>query len=162
LCSEEYALSEALVPAPPELIPVAVADAVISTGEGESQPDADMDNEAVAVARQFPAMPVTARRRRKPKSALRTLIEVVIGGVAGCLVAYYVLAFYYGPEFRARGFPQLPLPGIAWITAPQSADDAKTTPPKKKPAKSKTNGANRSDSDTRSSCSPGQNVIQLG
>jgi hypothetical protein len=142
------------------LIPVAVADAATSTEEWKSQPDADVDNEAVAVAKQFPAMPVTARRRRKPKSALRTLIEVVIGGVAGCLVAYYVLAFYYGPEFRARGFPQIPLPGISWITAPRADDGAK--PPEKKSPKSRPNGANHSESDTRSSCSPGQNGIQFG
>jgi hypothetical protein len=175
LCNAEYVLSEALALAPPELIPVMLTDAERSAGvagaamaetmhgEGEPQQDSWGENEAAAVAERFPSMPVAVRPRRKPKSALQTLIEVVAGGLAGCLVAYYLLAFYYGPEFRATGFPQLPLPGVSWITAPRVApDDAKAKPAEKKPANNKPKAANHGESDTRSSCSPGQNVIQLG
>jgi len=159
LCSAEYALSEALTPAPPELIPVVSHD----VQQSASIAGVAVENEAAAVAERFPAMPVTVRRRRKPKSALQTLIEVIAGGLAGCLVAYYGLAFYYGPEFAAKGLPQLPLPGVSWITAPRAApDDAKEKPKVEKPGKNKPKNANHGESATRSSCSPGQNVIQFG
>ena len=174
LCNAEYALSEALGPAPPELIPVMLTDAERSAGvagvamaeathgEGETQQDSEGVNEAAMVAERFPAMPVTARRRRKSKSVVQTLIEVIAGGLAGCLVAYYLLAFYYGPEFRAKGLPQLPLPGISWITAPRVAPDDAKAKPAEKPANSKPKTASPGESSTRSSCSPGQNVIQFG
>jgi hypothetical protein len=128
------------------------------------QPDSEGENEAVAVAEAFTAKPVLARRRRKPKSALQTLIEVVAGGVAGCLVAYYGLAFWYGPEFSKTNLPVLPLPGIEQIIVPRPApaDANKEKPSEKKPAKGKPKPADHEESATRSSCSPGQNVIQLG
>jgi hypothetical protein len=152
LCSAEYALSEALALAPPELIPVVSTAAppeaaaepappaiAVTTvpAEAETPQDSEPENEAAAVAERFPTMPV-ARRRRKPKSALQTVIEVIAGGLAGCLVAYYGLAFYYGPEFAAKGLPRLPLPGIDWITAPRpETDEGKEKTPEKKPAKNK-------------------------
>ena len=151
-------LGVALGPVPPELIPVALSDvheladvqhlaAAAGVGaaeavptEGENEQDSAGHNEAL-VAERFPAMPISGRQRRKPKSALQTLIEVVVRGVAGCLVAYYGLAFYYGPGFRNTGLPQLPLPGISWITAPRPADGANDRPKDKprdeKPAKNK-------------------------
>ena len=166
LCAGEYALSEALALAPPELIPVGLPAAEESTPaapetaaepaseeevQTEHEPESEGENEAAAVVKQFPEVTATARRRRrKPKSALQTLIEVVTGGLAGCLVAYYGLAFYYGPEFHNKGLPQLPLPGISWITAPR-ADDGATTKPavtkptektEKKPNKGKAGAAN--------------------
>jgi len=184
LCNAEYALREALALAPPELIPVALpvaqppasaagvamaetAQRVATDGttgvEGEPRQDSEAENEAAMVAERFPAMPVAARRRRKPKSALQTVIEVIAGGLAGCLVAYYGLAFYYGPDFCAKGLPQLPLPGISQITAPRApAEDAKDKPTEKKPANNKAKAANHGGADTRSSCSPGQNGIQFG
>jgi len=72
------------------------------------------------------------------------MIEVVVGGVAGCLVAYYALAFYYGPEFGVKGgLPKLPLPGIEWITAPRMApDQPKDKPADKKPAEDRSDAAN--------------------
>jgi hypothetical protein len=131
--------------------------------QDEPQHDSEGENEAAAVAESFPAKPLVARRRRKPKSGLQTLIEVIAGGLAGCLVAYYGLAFYYGPEFAAKGLPILPLPGIESIVAPRpTPDDAKQKPPEKKPAKAKPKAANHGESATRSSCSPPQNVIQFG
>jgi hypothetical protein len=175
LCDAEYALAEALTPPPPELIPVGLSAAPASTAAAEDMAaetthlpealphDSDVENEAAAVAEAFPAKPVAPRKRRKPKSALQTLIEVVAGGLAGCLVAYYGLAFYYGPEFGAKGLPILPLPGIERITAAQPAsDDAKSKLPQKKPAKSKQKSSRHEESAASSSCTPEQNVIQLG
>ncbi len=169
LCNAEYALGEALTPPPPELIPVGLPDvqpAAVIAGEAAAEPQqaSEGENEAVAVAEAFTTTPVVARRRRKPKSALQTLIEVVAGGLAGCLVAYYGLAFWYGPEFANKGLPVLPLPGIEQIIAPRPtpADANKEKPSEKKPAKGKTKAIDHGESATRRSCSPGQNVIQLG
>lgn len=161
LCSGEYALSEAEALAPPELIPVvlpAIEGLTAAAHEATAEPaiaedveiphDFEGENEAAAAAKQLPNVSATVRRRRrKPKSMLQTLIEVVTGGLAGCLVAYYGLAFYYGPEFCNIGLPQLPLPGIAWITAPRAGDDAApkpadTKPTEKKPDTGKAGAAN--------------------
>jgi len=161
LCAAEYALSEAVALTPPELIPVGlhVAEGLASaTHEATAEPvtiqdveaphDFEGENEAAAAAKQFPDVSATTqRRRRKPNSMLQTLIEVVTGGLAGCLVAYYGLAFYYGPEFRNIGLPQLPLPGISWITAPRAGDDVapkptETIPAEKQPDKGKGSAAN--------------------
>jgi hypothetical protein len=163
LCNAEYALGEALTPPPPELIPVVMPDAQPSaalTGEAtaeppppheESQGDSEGENEAAAAAIAFPAKPVAARRRRKPKSPLQTLLEVVAGGLAGCLVAYYGLALFYGPALRDKGLPILPLPGIESITAPRPAPgDANEKPPQKKPAKSKSKTETHGESAARS------------
>jgi hypothetical protein len=159
LCNAEYPLGEALAPPPPELIPVALPGVLTSVGVAgeatepthpheEAQHDSEGENEAAAVAEEFPAKPVAPRRRRKPKSALQTLIEVVAGGLAGCLVAYYGLAFYYGPELADKGLPILPLPGIESITAPPPApEDAKGKTPEKKQksAKGKPESTNRGE-----------------
>jgi hypothetical protein len=142
LCAGEYALGEALSLAPPTLIPVGLPAAEGSTPAAnetdvKTQHDSEPENEAAMAAKHYPAVSSPTRRRRKPKSSLQTLLEVVLGGLAGCLVGYYGLAFYYGPEFRNKGLPELPLPGISWITAPQAADEPATKPPDKKPAKGK-------------------------
>jgi hypothetical protein len=162
LCNAEYALAEALTPPPPELIPVILPDVqpeqpLTAVGEEPAaetiEPQeasalgAASENEAAAVVAEFPAKPAPPRRRRKHKSALQTLIEVVAGGLAGCLVAYYGLAFYYGADFAAKGMPILPLPGIESITAPRAAPDAgKQKPPEKKPDKGKPKPANHDES----------------
>ena len=49
-----------------------------------------------------------------PASALKRLIEVVTGGLAGCLVAYYGRPFWFGPGVQDVGFPELP--GVPWLT----------------------------------------------
>jgi hypothetical protein len=145
LCEAEYALGEALAETPPELIPVAlrIADQATTGGHehaaamgfGDASHELAAENEAVAAARECAARPTTGkRRRRKERSPLRTLIDVVSGGLAGCLLAYYGLAFWFGPEFRNLGFPVLPLPGIVQITAPKDAGPAPAKPPEKKPA----------------------------
>jgi hypothetical protein len=177
LCNAEYALAEALTPPPPELIlvsadvqPVQPSPALADVTAAETahppeepQPVSEVENEAAAVAAEFPAKPAAPRRRRKPKSALQTLIEIVAGGLAGCLVAYYGLAFYYGPEFAAKGLPILPLPGIEWIVAPRpAADAAKEKSPEKKPAKGKPKAASREESAAANFCPPRQDIIQSG
>jgi hypothetical protein len=151
LCSGEYALNEALAWTPPALIPVVSPVAVDFAPPPHEIPvePAERDqigvhegsepvNEAVVAVQRFSATSVPAmRRRRKPKSALKTLIEVVTGGLAGCLVAYYALAFYYGPEFRNVGLPQIDLPGIAWITSARTGDKGGEKPAEKKPGAKK-------------------------
>ena len=119
LCAAEYRLSEAI---PPELIPVLVAtdqaSAAGRTVEHEEVTIEHEENEAAAVAvgqSRMAAMAAVRGRQPGPASALKRLIEVVTGGLAGCLVAYYGLALWFGPEFKAFGFPELP--GVAWLTA---------------------------------------------
>ncbi len=174
LCYAEYTLGEALTPPPPELIPVglpeaepsaAVADEAAEPAHPQEEPrhDSEGENEAVAVAEAFPAKPLTPRRRRKHKSGLQTLIEIIAGGLAGCLVAYYGLAFYYGPEFAAKGLPILPLPGIEWITTARPAPDAaKKKPPEKKPGKGEPKADSHAESAASTPCPPRQNVIECG
>jgi len=141
LCEAEYALSESLALAPPELIPVVSAAAwapsatgketAIESGTREEEVERGIDggNEAAAVAERFPAMPAAARlRSHNQKSGLHVLIEVVAGGLAGCLVAYYALAFYFGPQFPRVGLPILPLPFISSITAPPDEGDEAEQP----------------------------------
>jgi LSD1 subclass zinc finger protein len=120
----------------------------------------DEPDEAAAVAERMPATSVAAQlRRRRSRSAWRTVFEVVTGGLAGCLVAYYALAFWFGPEFN-KYLPQLPLPFISRLTEQK--------PPAEKPARGKP-GSGAKSTDARPlpggktrSCKGGQNVIQLG
>ncbi len=142
LCEAEYPLSDSLSLAPPELVPVAGAtkhegteqggETAIEQSVGEAEhPSGGEVDEAAAAAERFPQMPPTARlRSNRQKSALRVLIEVVAGGLAGCLVAYYALAFYFGPAFNRVGLPILPLPFISSIIAPAEEEDR---PPPKPP-----------------------------
>ena len=111
LCNSEYALSEALALVPPELIPV-VAEALESTSIADVavEPPAEVEipsstETSRTKRRRWPSeCPATSAaavlQRRRSRSALRTVIEVVTGGLAGCLVAYYGLAFWFGPEFH--------------------------------------------------------------
>ena len=115
LCEAEYPLSESLDLAPPELIVLvpfvegSAAEPVIHIDLG------DVDRrETFAVASTSASL-----RPRYQKSGLRVFFEVIAGGIAGCLVAYYALAFYYGPQFRRVGLPELPLPFISRIIAPR-------------------------------------------
>jgi hypothetical protein len=140
ICDAEYALSEALAWAPPALIPLASAAAEESTpvphdAHDEDTHDSEPLNEAALAARQCAAVSPPTRRRRRQKSTLQTLIEIVLGGLAGCLVGYYALAFYFGPEFRQRGLPELPLPGIKWLTSAPADDQSPPKPPPNKVSK---------------------------
>ena len=63
------------------------------------------------------AKPAPKRRRRQPKSMLQTAIEIVTGGVAGTLFAYYGLAWYQGPRFD---LPKFGLPFVEQLTADPS------------------------------------------
>jgi hypothetical protein len=145
LCDEQYALGDAIALTPPELIPVeavAVSSPTDHGAEDADQHDSEADNEAVAAVRSYSAPTGVRRRRRKPKSAVRTLVEVVLGGLGGCLLGYYALAFYFGPEFRHTDFPQLNLPGISWITSLRSHENGPVRPLEKKPANLKGGAVN--------------------
>ncbi len=131
LCEAEYVLSESLALVPPELIPVAsTTEREPSPGNGGADRRTSEENEAAVVSEGFPAMPASAQLRpRKQKSGLQVSIEVIAGGLGGCLVAYYALAFYFGPQFHRVGLPKLPLPGISWITAPPTEMNEKESEP---------------------------------
>ncbi|MEN6452344.1 MAG: hypothetical protein ABFC96_17775 [Thermoguttaceae bacterium] len=125
LCHAEYPLSEALALLPPELI-------VLPSGRVEPEvaaespvvPEADVaenHNEAAAMAESLP--PAAARfRSRRHKSGLQTLIEVIVGGAAGIIVAYYGLALFYRADFHRLGLPDLPLPFMSQITGAPGPD----------------------------------------
>jgi hypothetical protein len=164
LCAAEYPLGEAL---PPELIPVLVAthQAPVAAGTvelegaieqemaGESREEEKRtlgyeeralehdENEAAAVAMgQTRLATMAAVRGRQPKSTsgLKRLIGIVGSGLAGLLVGYYVLAFWFGPELKKIGFPELPLPYVAWLTAaPANTDAAGEKPSEEKSAHAK-------------------------
>ncbi len=158
LCEAEYPLADALALAPPELIPLAVPSAVASVAckdaakdnpskalpftaqESSNSPDSEEENEATAAAPRLSATAAAAQwKRRDPKSPLQMLVEVILGGLAGCLVAYYGLAFWFGPQFRNVGLPDLSLPFIERITAPRPVNGDAT----KKPAGEKSAQDNR-------------------
>jgi hypothetical protein len=87
--------------------------AVGATAEGATAPGTFHFGEAAvgAEGRTTPAS-VTARpvRKRKQKSILRELIGVVLGGVAGLVLAYYGLNYFGGkPRFN---FLKIYLPGV--------------------------------------------------
>jgi hypothetical protein len=130
LCDAEYALADALALAPPELIPVVPADRRVHETPHEPAGGAfhapyeeiHEENEAAAVAQHEPATSVAAQLRRRPsKSFVRTMLEVILGGLMGCLVAYYGLALCFGSNFD-KYLPKLPLPFIQRLTAPPAGD----------------------------------------
>jgi hypothetical protein len=132
LCDAEYALSEALVLAPPELIPVAAAAA------SEIEVDLPLEvNEAAAVAQRMP-IAVGSRLRRRQTSWLGRTVGLVVGGLAGCVFALYILAIFLGPEYHKRGFPErihigdlvdVPMPLMTWLTTPAVKKEKATQNP---------------------------------
>ena len=140
LCDAEYSLVQAL---PPELIPVVVpveeaetyplAETPVAEQAGEDV--AEEENEAAAVVGRMP-LGVTRVRKRPSKPWWQTLIEVVTGGVAGCLLAYYGLAFWLGPEFNLPKYSFLPFI-TQWTAPPEKADGVGEKPPAEKPAAEK-------------------------
>jgi hypothetical protein len=115
-----------------------------STPEHEEIAIDHEENEAAAVAvgqTRLAAMAAVRGRRPPPASGLKRAIEVVSGGLAGCLVAYYGLALCLGPEFRNLGFPDLP--GVAWLTtAPANPGASREKPAEQTSARGKpANGA---------------------
>ncbi|NLF07464.1 MAG: hypothetical protein GX594_05725 [Pirellulaceae bacterium] len=112
LCEEEYPLSESLELAPPELI-------AVSPVAAEEEEQIDEHTPAIVITDNFPSIsPSVQLARRNQKSGVRIFFEVVAGGLAGCIVAYYALAFYYGSQFQRVGLPELPLPFISRIISP--------------------------------------------
>jgi hypothetical protein len=128
-CHAEYALGEAV---PPELIPVL---AVTTDGAelAADEPPADEENEAAAGAERVPIAAVLGRGR-KSKRWWQTPLEIITGGLAGCLVAYYGLALWFGPEFK-NALPEFPLPGITWLTTPPAKDNDEAKKAAAKPVK---------------------------
>ncbi len=127
LCDAEYALSEALVLAPPELIPVAsAAGAHIE------------EDEAAAVARRMPMAMGTHLRRPKTSWFGRT-VGLIVAGLIGCLVAMYGLALVLGPKYHRTGLPErihigdlidVPLPFMAWLTTPATKTEKRPEKPR--------------------------------
>jgi hypothetical protein len=83
-------------------------------------------------------------RMRRPKQkpwwhALRTLVMTAVFGLFGLLGGYYVVAWWFGPQFVAQGWPIFDfLPGIQRLTAPpEQPGGAKEKPAADKPAKTK-------------------------
>ncbi|MEN6406680.1 MAG: hypothetical protein ABFC77_09425 [Thermoguttaceae bacterium] len=109
-CQAEFALGDAL---PPELIPLE------ATPPMDSFDLAAKPAGSVVVSEAASDQPNVAKRRRS-KSPLRMLLEVVLGGVLGCAAAYYILALCMGPNFKKLDLPKAPLPGIEWLTTPDS------------------------------------------
>lgn len=129
LCHEEYVLADALALAPPTLTlvetPTADEPAMQATAaqdedsSKEEYGSVDVEHHGIPVGeRRYPSISELTRPRHNPKSTLQTLVEVVSGGLAGCLAAYYILAFWFGPRFNEIGLPRLPLPFISQMTTP--------------------------------------------
>ncbi len=121
--------------------PRAEGEAEMALGHEEMATEAEETNEAAAVAvgqsgvAAMAAMAAMRSRQPGPASALKRAVEVVTGGLAGCLVAYYGLAAWFGPEFKNFGFPELP--GVAWLTTEPVKGDPGGEKPAEKPAAAK-------------------------
>jgi hypothetical protein len=100
LCQAEYPLGEALASLPPALIPL-------------TQPPKEMEPIFPIVTGQ-PAEAGEASvlhrpGRRKSKSAKRLILEMIFGGLAGLLIAYYALWWIQGDSCQLPRIPWLPL-----------------------------------------------------
>ena len=113
-CEAEYPLDEAI---PPELIPV------------DDRQENGPENEAAAVVARVP-LGIVHVRKQPPKAWWRTPLEYVVTALLGCLIGYYALALWLGPELKSKGFPILSyLPGITWLTTPpEKVDGAEEKP----------------------------------
>ncbi|MEN6558750.1 MAG: IBR domain-containing protein [Thermoguttaceae bacterium] len=109
-CQAEFPVGDAL---PPELIPLETAP-TMEAFDLTAKPA-----ESVVVSEASPGQP-NAEKRRRSKSPVRLLLEVVLGGLLGCAAAYYLLALCMGPNFKKLDLPKLPLPGIEWLTTPDN------------------------------------------
>ncbi len=150
LCDAEYELHEAI---PPKLIPVGVVATPqparpvapeIRVAHGNVRQTAEEEDEAATAVRTL----VAASRLPRPpvpRSPLKTMVGIVLGGLLGCLVAYYGLAIYLGPDFKKRGLPELPLPFIAGLIDPQG-NGGQREQPAKADDDTTGNAADRSDS----------------
>jgi hypothetical protein len=151
LCEAEYPLGESLALAPPELIPVvAVASQESAPEPAEKEELHEMPaetNEAAAVAHEMP-MQIGSPLRKRRTSWLGKAIGLVVGGLAGCVAALYLLAFYLGPQYRANGFPErvhiegvcdFPFPLMHRLTTPVEKPNDKPNKTKATPATDKPN-----------------------
>ena len=155
LCAAEFALSEALALAPPELIPVVVPEAhceepsdglELELAEADNEyplaiPYCELDDTPAVVPRMSAASALRPKRPGTPWWG--KAIGVILGGLAGCIVAIYVLAYFLGPRYRELGFPQrivvgevidIPLPFIDRLTVPAAGSRAARKPVAQKPS----------------------------
>jgi len=109
------------------------------------QPAAEQAESAVEPAIEPAAEPAAApaakprpRRKRKSKSAMRQMIEAVVGGFAGLLIGYYLLCWFGGSRVD---LPKLPLPFLPHtMKKPADADQPAAAKPdagSQKPAAAK-------------------------
>jgi hypothetical protein len=145
LCEAEYPLGESLALAPPELIPVVAVAKQESAAEAAEEKElhetpAETD-EAAAVAHEMPIEIGSALRRRRT-SWLGKAVGLVVFGLAGCVAALYLLAFFLGPQYRANGFPErvhiegvcdFPLPWMRRLTTPAEKPNEKPNKAKEMP-----------------------------
>ena len=91
--------------------------------------DKEPENEAAAIVGQVP-LGIATMRKRPTKAWWRAPLGYVTGGLSGCLVAYYALAFLFGPELKSKGFPIFScLPGITQLTTPPENVDGAVDKP---------------------------------
>lgn len=128
LCGGEFPLADTAASAedaPPELVPVSPAQQVPTVRLWEQvleAPQIDVGGSGSAGAergefrsvktddsRSADAAGGGIGRRKKHKSLVREIVEYVLGGVAGLLLAYYALNLFGGPRFD---FAKIYLPGV--------------------------------------------------
>jgi hypothetical protein len=127
ICHAEYAMHEAI---PPELIPLTKPtndplewpkELVGATTAVDQARLEEQENEAAAVVERI-SLGMTHLQKHK-KAWWRAPLEVVFGGLAGLLIAYYGLAAWLGPDLPRKGFPVVTsLPGITWLTSPPASE----------------------------------------
>jgi hypothetical protein len=136
LCAAEYLLADAIANMPPALIPVdasPVSESLSTTQTAVAEHAFPADQPLPAADGELPehasdVMPFSerilpTRPKRKQKSGLQTILEIVTGGLAGTLFAYYMLAWWQGPAFD---LPRFGLPFIDRVTAAPCKPDDKT------------------------------------
>jgi hypothetical protein len=130
LCGGEFSLHDALAPLPPELIMVQHPETTEAAGNAGAESASDdeyaLASDEYSIASDhasveegpstisFAEGPVSFRPLRKPKPTWQAIFEIVSGGLAGTLFAYYALAWYQGPAFD---LPKIGLPWIEKLTA---------------------------------------------
>ena len=145
LCGEEFPLHDAMAGVPPELIPVGgpatrtdkpaepekvasihTIDTGRQSGKVEvfdlARPDEEPVDDSIR------ATAVRLRKSAKDKSLSRELFGVVVGGVVGLAIAYYLLNFFGGAQFdKLRVYlPGCPHTYDNWPCSPEPVVDEET------------------------------------
>jgi len=119
LSADEAALPEGGAAGVPGLDVWAKADSVpqidLGDGGGVESPSADAaafqfgGEESRADDAEASVMEGMARRREKHKGGWRSMVGVIVGGIGGAMIAYYLLILIRGEKIN---FLEIPLPGI--------------------------------------------------